>query len=79
MGSGVSECLKTCMVAILVAAMCALIREYGGFDALLGWIHKIFRGKKGGHTGKYFTCGYMVSSPLSRSENAIRKVQDGQE
>ncbi len=30
-------------------------------------------------TGKYFTCGYTVSSPLSRSENAIRKVQDGQE
>ena len=28
---------------------------------------------------KYFTCGYMVSSPLSRSENAIRKVQGGQE
>ena len=30
-------------------------------------------------TGKYFICGYMVSSPLSRSENAIRKVQGGQE
>lgn len=28
---------------------------------------------------RYFTCGYTVSSPLSRSENAIRKVQDGQE
>ena len=47
MGSGVSGMFETCMVAILVAAMCALIREYGGFDALLGWIHKIFRGKKG--------------------------------
>lgn len=46
MGSGVSGMFETCMVAILVAAMCALIREYGGFDALLSWIHKIFRGKK---------------------------------
>ena len=35
MGSGVSGMFETCMVAILVAAMCALIREYGGFDALL--------------------------------------------
>ena len=43
MGSGVSGMFETCMVAILVAAMCALIREYGGFDALLGWIHKIPR------------------------------------
>ena len=51
MGSGVSGMFETCMVAILVAAMCALIREYGGFDALLGWIHKIFRGKKGGQLG----------------------------
>ena len=34
MGSGVSGMFETCMVAILVAAMCALIREYGGFDAL---------------------------------------------
>ena len=51
MGSGVSGMFETCMVAILVAAMCALIREYGGFDALLSWIHKIFREKKGGQLG----------------------------
>ncbi len=47
------------MVAILVAAMCALIREYGGFDALLGWIHKIFRGKKGGQLGMGLLVGAM--------------------
>lgn len=47
------------MVAILVAAMCALIREYGGFDALLGWIHKIFRGKKGGQLGMGLLVGTM--------------------
>ena len=59
MGSGVSGMFETCMVAILVAAMCALIREYGGFDALLGWIHKIFRGKKGGQLGMGFLVGAM--------------------
>ena len=44
MGNGVSGMFETCMVAILVAAMCALIREYGGFEALLGIIRKAFRG-----------------------------------
>ena len=59
MGSGVSGMFETCMVAILVAAMCALIREYGGFDALLNWIHKIFHGKKGGQLGMGLLVGTM--------------------
>ncbi len=59
MGSGVSGMFETCMVAILVAAMCALIREYGGFDALLNWIHKIFQGKKGGQFGMGLLVGAM--------------------
>ena len=59
MGSGVSGMFETCMVAILVAAMCALIREYGGFDALLGWIHKIFCGRKGGQLGMGLLVGTM--------------------
>ena len=59
MGSGVSGMFETCMVAILVAAMCALIREYGGFDALLGWIHKIFQGKRGGQLGMGLLVGAM--------------------
>ena len=59
MGSGVSGMFETCMVAILVAAMCALIREYGGFDALLGWIHRIFRGKRGGQLGMGLLVGAM--------------------
>ena len=59
MGSGVSGMFETCMVAILVAAMCALIREYGGFDALLNGIHKIFKGKKGGQFGMGLLVGTM--------------------
>ena len=59
MGTGVSGMFETCMVAILVAAMCALIREYGGFDAMLGWIHRIFRGKRGGQLGMGLLVGTM--------------------
>jgi Na+/H+ antiporter NhaC len=50
-GSGVSGMFETCMVAILVAAMCALIREYGGFEALLAGIHRVFKGKRSGQLG----------------------------
>lgn len=51
MGSGASGMFETCMVAVLVAAMCALIREYGGFEALLSAIRRVFKGNKGGQLG----------------------------
>jgi Na+/H+ antiporter NhaC len=59
MGSGVSGMFETSMVAILVAAMCALIREYGGFAALLQGIKYVFRGKKGGQLGMGILVGVM--------------------
>ncbi|MFR7741915.1 MAG: sodium:proton antiporter [Acutalibacteraceae bacterium] len=42
---------ETIMVTILVSAMCGLIREYGGFEALLGFIKRIFHGQRGGQLG----------------------------
>ena len=59
MGSGASGMFETSMVAILVAAMCALIREYGGFEALLNGIRKVFRGKSGGQLGMGLLVGAM--------------------
>ena len=59
MGTGASGMFETAMVAILVAAMCALIREHGGFDALLYGIKKVFRGKKGGLLGMGLLVGAM--------------------
>ena len=50
-GSGMSGMFETAMVAVLVAALCELIREAGGFDALLHFIRGIFRGKRGGQLG----------------------------
>ena len=51
MGGGAAGMFETIVVTILVSATCALIREYGGFDALLAGIKKVFRGKKGGQIG----------------------------
>ena len=59
MGSGVSGMFETAMVAILVAAICALINEYGGFAALLQLIKKVFKGKKGGQLGMGLLVGTM--------------------
>ena len=59
MGSGASGMFETSMVAILVSAICALIREYGGFEALLGWIRAAFKGRKGGQIGMGLLVGAM--------------------
>lgn len=59
MGSGISGMYETAMVAILVSALCALIREAGGFEALLNGIRKVFKGKKGGQFGMGILVGLM--------------------
>ena len=59
MGAGAAGMFETTMVAILVSAICALIRVNGGFDALLGWIYRAFRGKKGGQLGMGLLVGAM--------------------
>ena len=59
MGSGASGMFETAMVAVLVAALCALIRQHGGFDALLYFIRKLFRGKRGGQLGMGLLVGTM--------------------
>ena len=69
-GSGVSGMFETCMVAILVAAMCALIREYGGFEALLSGIQRVFKGKKCGLLGMGLLVGAM---DIATANNPIAK------
>ena len=71
MGAGVSGMFETSMVAILVAAICALIAEYGGFDALLALIKKVFKGKKGGQLGM----GLLVSAmDVATANNTVAIV-----
>ena len=59
MGSGAAGMFETTMVAILVSAICGLVREYGGFDALLYFIKSMFKGKKGGLLGMGLLVGAM--------------------
>ena len=71
MGSGVSGMFETSMVAILVAALCALIRDAGGFEALLSGIRRVFRGKKGGQLGIGLLVGLM---DISTANNTVAIV-----
>ena len=59
MGSGAAGMFETSIVAVLVAALCALIRVYGGFDALLHLARKIFKGNKWGQIGIGLLVGTM--------------------
>ena len=71
MGAGVSGMLETSMVAVLVAALCALVREAGGFQALLNGIRRIFRGKKAGQLGIGLLVGLM---DISTANNTVAIV-----
>lgn len=59
MGAGCSGMFETSMVAVMVSALCALIREDGGFTALLNGIKKAFKGNKGGQLGMGVLVGCM--------------------
>jgi len=59
MGSGAADMFETILVTVLVSAMCALIREFGGFEALLSLIRKGFRGSVGGRLGVGLLVGAM--------------------
>ena len=59
MGSGASGMFETSMVAILVAALCALIRYNGGFEALLSGIRRVFKGRAFGQLGIGLLVGLM--------------------
>ena len=74
MGSGVSDMFETILVTLLVSSLCGLIRAYGGFDALLAAIHKMFRGKRGGQVGIGLLVGLM---DISTANNTVAIVMAG--
>ena len=74
MGSGASGMFETVMVTILVSSMCALIRAHGGFDALLAFIRRVFRGRVGGRLGVGLLVGAM---DIATANNTVAIVMAG--
>lgn len=58
-GGGMAGMLETAIVAVLVAALGELIKENGGFDALLNLAGRLFKTKKTGQVGIGLLVGVM--------------------
>ena len=74
MKEGAEGMFETIMVTILVSAMCALIRQHGGFEALLAFIGRVFRGRVGGRLGVGLLVGAM---DISTANNTVAIVMAG--
>ena len=73
-GNGISGMYETILVAVLVSALCGLIRIHGGFAALLDFIHKVFRGHRSGQVG----VGLLVSAlDIATANNTVAIVMAG--
>ena len=51
MGAGANGMFEVILVTVLVTMLSALMKEYGGFDALLEGIKKVFKGNVAGQLG----------------------------
>jgi len=74
MGGGASGMFETIMVTVLVSSMCGLIREHGGFAALLAFIRKVFKGRVGGRLGVGLLVGAM---DIATANNTVAIVMAG--
>ncbi len=74
MGEGTSGMFETMIVAILVAAIGALMKEFGGFEFILGIIRRNFKSRRGGEIG----IGILVSiMDIATANNTIAIVMAG--
>ena len=79
MGAGISGMFETMIVTILVASIAALIRENGGFEAVLSLIRRKAGSKRGGMFGIAFltifmdiatannTVAIVIAAPIARA------------
>ena len=87
MGDGTTGMFETMIVTILVASIGALIRENGGFAAILAFIRKRFSGKRGGMLGIALltslmdistannTVAIVMAAPIAREISAEYRIE----
>ena len=74
-GSGVTSMYDITVISITVAAIGALVKEYGGIDFILHFIHKNTKRKKGAQIG---IAGLVAGVDLATANNTIAIVMTGQ-
>ena len=57
-----------------MASLCGLIRAYGGFEGILAFIRRVFRGKRGGQLGIGLLVGLM---DIATANNTVAIVMAG--
>ena len=71
MGGGASGMFEVILVTVLVTMLSGIMRHFGGFDALLYFIKRTFRGKVGGQLG----IGVLVSAmDIATANNTVAIV-----
>ena len=71
MGSGASGMFEVILVTVLVTMLSALMRHFGGFDALLYFVKRTFKGKAAGQLG----LGALVSAmDIATANNTVAIV-----
>lgn len=71
MGSGASGMFEVILVTILVTMLSGIMRHFGGFDSLLYFVKRVFKGKLGGQLG----IGALVSAmDIATANNTVAIV-----
>ena len=71
MGSGAGGMFEVILVTVLVTMLSGILRHFGGFDALLYWVKRIFKGRVGGQLG----IGALVSAmDIATANNTVAIV-----
>ncbi len=73
-GDGVTSMYDITVISITVAAIAALVRDYGGIDAILHFIHKNTKSKKGAQLS---IAALVAGVDLSTANNTIAIVLSG--
>ena len=66
--------MRRILVTLLVASLCGLIRAYGGFESILAFIRRVFRGKRGGQLGIGLLVGLM---DIATANNTVAIILTG--
>ncbi len=74
MGDGLSGMFETIIVTLLVASIGALMKENGGFEAILRFIRRTAKGKKGGMFG---IAGLTALLDIATANNTVTIVLAG--
>ena len=74
LGDGITDMYDITVISIVVACISALIREYGGIDAILSFARRHIRGKKGAQLG---IAALVAAVDVATANNTVAIILTG--